>query len=107
MYAFISRPPFVFVITSRPVVLAQMPRHFFPCHPAKRQTARPRSRVRAGVLDRDIVLQSVEVRARESLDEPKLIGVRKTAVGEPEILVEAPGIGHQRVALPFPDRTAV
>ena len=39
--------------------------------------------------------------------EPELVGMRKTAVGEPEILVESPGIGHQRVALPFSHGTAV
>src|SRR5690242_21788294 len=33
--------------------------------------------------------------------------MRQASVAEPELLIEALGIDHERVAFPFPDRTAV
>ena len=41
------------------------------------------------------------------LDQLQLLGMGQAAVGEPEVLVEPPGIDDQAVALPFSHRSAV
>src|SRR5262245_57754763 len=74
MYAFICSSSVGLFTTSGlsgTIVLAEMPRHFLSRHPAERRAARPGPRVRTGVLDRHIVLQGIEIGARESLDQAK------------------------------------
>src|SRR6185369_4191262 len=56
--------------------------------PLKSPTSRPRFRVCARIVDRDLVLQRVEIRASKALNQVKLFGVRQSAVTEPEFLIE-------------------
>src|SRR5688572_21040853 len=84
-----------------------MPRQFLSRDPSERPTAGPRSRIGPRILYRDFVLQRVEVLPRETLDQPKLLGMRKTAVREPEVLVETSRVNDQRVPLPFCHRTPI
>src|SRR5262245_18070598 len=89
------------------VLLTQVSRQLLTRDPSQRPPAGPGSCVSACVLDRDFIFQGVEVRPRETLHQSKLLGVRKTAVGEPEVLVEPPGVDLQHLAYPFSHRTAV
>src|SRR5688572_22286844 len=84
-----------------------MHRQFCSTHPAERPAARPGSRICAGVLYRYFVSQRVEIHPREPLDQPKLIGVRQPAIGEPEVFVEPAGIDLERLSAPLGDRPAV
>src|SRR5256885_16874428 len=84
-----------------------MPGHFLAPYPSQRPARRPRARVRAGIVYRQIVLERIEVRTREFLNQLQLISMRQPAVGEPEILVEPARVDDQRVAFPLGDRPAV
>src|ERR671914_390268 len=81
----------------RAIVLTEIYRQIFPADPAQLPAARPWLRVRARVVDRDLITQRVVVGACEALDERQLIGVRQAAVREPEIFVEARRPHDQRV----------
>src|SRR5688572_11106395 len=75
----------------RPVVLTEINRQIFAADPAQIPGARPRLRVSAGVVNRDLVAQRVVVGTRETLDECELVRMRQAAVREPEVLVETGG----------------
>src|SRR5205085_2673784 len=92
---------------SRPVVLAIRDRQILARHPLQRPARRPRARVRAGIIDRNVVLQRIEVGARESFDQVKLLGVGKAAVAEPEFLIEARRIDDERFPVPSSSCIAV
>src|SRR5688572_7495610 len=93
--------------TLRPVVLAEMNRQRLAADPAHRPAARPWPRVGARIFDGHFVAHRVQIDARELLDQAQLLGVRQPAVGEPEVLVEPAGVGHERAALPFSHRPAI
>ena len=67
---------------------------------------RPRPRVRAGVVNRDLVLEPAHVEPRPALDRVQSLGVRRAIVIEPELVVEADRVDHQRVLLERTDRVA-
>src|SRR5262249_34875273 len=75
--------------------------------PLKRPTGRPCASVGAGVVNRDFVLQRVHVRSRKSLDQMKLVGMRQSAIAEPEFFVKTSGIHDERVAFPSASRVSV
>src|SRR5262245_35076367 len=76
-------------------------------HPARGELQLHRLRVGAGIVEREVVDERPEVRAREPLDGVELLRVRGTAAVEPELVVVADGIDDERVALPTADRVAV
>src|SRR5712691_8509124 len=91
-----TKPPKMYALMSilrlefhglRSVVLTNMNGQFLAGHPAKGPRRGPRFRVCAGVVNRQIVFQRVEIRPSEPLGQLELLGVRKTAVGKPEVLV--------------------
>src|SRR3989442_11170748 len=61
---------------------------------------------RAGIFDREVVLDAAPARARPALDRVELLGVRCAAAGEPELVVVADGVNHPRVAFPGSNRMA-
>src|SRR6476620_3738164 len=93
--------------TSRSVVLAVVSGHVLTRHPAHCPARRPLPCISTQIVDRDLVLERVEIGPREFLNQSKLVGVRQAAVGEPEILVESRGVYHEGVTLPFSHRTPV
>src|SRR6185437_1835034 len=56
--------------------------------PAQVPASRPGLRVRARIIDRRFVLELIEIRTRDVLDEMCLRGVRDSLAREPEALVE-------------------
>src|SRR5688572_10911647 len=70
---------FIFSSVSGPVVLAQVPGHLFARHPPKVPGALPRARVGAGILDRNLISQRIEIGPGQPLDQPQLLGVRQPA----------------------------
>src|SRR5262245_44961295 len=71
--------------------------------PAERIAARPRSGVGAGIVDRDFVVERVEVRAREALGEMQPRRMWQAVAVHPDLLAEADRVDHQRVAFPATD----
>ena len=65
-----------------------------------------RPRIRALVVDRDFVFDSVHVDARVALDEMQEPRVRHPVPEGPEFLVEPDGVDDERVAFPVADRIA-
>src|SRR5262245_61337804 len=65
------------------------------------------SRVRAGVVDGELVDERPEVRAREPFNRVKLLRVRGAAAVEPELVVVADGVDDERVAFPTTDGVTV
>src|SRR5215831_7879432 len=81
--------------------------HFLVRHPAEGPAGRPRTRISAGIVHREVVLQRVVIGPRDLLDQLQLIGVWQTAIREPEVLIETARVGHERVAVPLRDRSSV
>src|SRR5580765_5460071 len=79
----------------------------FAGYPAKGPAGRPGFRKCTRIVDRQIVFQRVEIRAREALGQLELLRMGNTAVGEPEVLVEARGADDECVPFPLADRAAV
>src|SRR5215467_11430238 len=75
--------------------------------PLQRPACGPGSSVCSGVVDCDFVLHRVHVGSRESLDEMKLLRVRKTSIAEPELFVQSFCIDDERVPFPTTSRVAV
>src|SRR5690606_24901026 len=73
-------------------------------YPLLRPRRGPRARVRPRVVDRDLVSERVDVRARDALDQMQRLGVRIAFTVQPEPLVEADRVDHERVAFPVSDR---
>ena len=67
------------------------------------EAAAPRPRIRAWIVDRNLVLDRVEVSPSELLDQMKLVGVRRAGLIHPGALVESHRIDDERVALPVTD----
>src|SRR5581483_2322590 len=85
-----------------------MPGHVLARYPTQRPTGRrPRPRVRTRILYGQIVLERIEIRTRDLLDQFQLIGVRQAAISEPEILVKSPRINDKRPVFPLPDGASV
>src|SRR6185503_4629902 len=76
-------------------------------HAARGELQLHRLRVRAGIVDGEVVDQRAEIGPREPLDRVELLRVWRTAAVEPELVVVADGIDDQRVAFPATDRVAV
>src|SRR5689334_5532865 len=76
-------------------------------HAARGELQLHDSRVRARVVDGELVDERSEVRAREPLDGMELLGVRRAAAVEPELVVVADGIDDERVAFPTTDGVTV
>src|SRR5687767_8151483 len=75
--------------------------------PLNRPAARPAPRIGSRIVNRDVVSQRVQVRTGEPLHEVQRLGVRQTAISQPEALVEADRIDDERVLFPPADRAAV
>ena len=60
-------------------------------------------RVRAWIVDGDLVVEMIEVRPAEALDDVQLLGVRMSCEIEPEAIVEAHLVHDERVPLPAAD----
>ena len=63
-------------------------------------------RQRAGIFEDDVIEERAVVRARVALDDVELLGVRRAAAIEPELVVEADRIDDERVAFPVTDRVS-
>src|SRR5688572_15763729 len=61
---------------------------------------------RARIVDRHDSRQLRELGPRPPLDGVQLLGVRRAAAIEPELVVEADGVDDERVAIPASDRVA-
>ena len=86
------------------VVLTDEFKALHPGLPGHVEAALPCRGIRAGIVNRDLVSDRVEVGAREPFDHVQLVGRRHSQVVDPHALVESDGVDHQRVALPVPDR---
>src|SRR5215831_12050031 len=84
-----------------------MPRHVLASHPPERPTGPPGTRIGARVVHGQIVLERVEIRTRDSFDQLQLIGVRQSAVSEPEVLVKPARINNKRPGVPLRDGPAI
>src|SRR5262245_56339183 len=91
----------------RPVVLTKVHRQLLAADPTQIPAHRPRFRVRARIVDRDLVVQRIEIRPREALRQAQQVRVRQPAVREPEILVESGRLDDERVAFPSAAAAAV
>ena len=60
-------------------------------------------RVRAGIVNRDLVDQRPEIPARVALDDVEALGVGMSLEVEPELAVEADGVDDKRAALEAAD----
>src|SRR5262245_26823022 len=60
-------------------------------------------RVRAGIVDREVVDQRAEIGPREPLDGVELLRVRRAAAVEPELVVVADSVDDERVTFPTTD----
>src|SRR5262245_4516605 len=89
------------------VVLADVLEQLLSRIPEKEEPAGPWRRIRAGIIDRDLVLHGVGVGAREPFSQVQLFGGWKSVAVEPEILMEPYSVHDQRVAFPAADRMAV
>src|SRR6185437_6871500 len=89
------------------VFLAEIVEGLVARGPAQVPASRPGLRVRAGIIERGFVLELIEIRARDVLDEMRLGGVGDPFAREPETLVEPNRVDHERVALPVTDRVSV
>ena len=67
------------------------------------ETAVPGRCVRAGIVDDDLVLDRIEIRAREFFDHVELFGGGNSEVVDPHALVETPRVYNERVAFPMSD----
>src|SRR5204862_319006 len=74
---------------SRSVVLAKEIRSLFAADPLEGPAALPWFGIRAEIVNGDFIFQRIHVGAREALDQMELFGVRKAAVVDPELFVEA------------------
>src|SRR5690606_14426879 len=75
--------------------------------PRELERAGPRSRVRARIVDGDLVVDHALVDARKPLDGVHLLRMRQAPAIEPEAFVEARAVDDERIALPPADRVAV
>src|SRR5215475_14669883 len=85
------------------VVLAKILREILIGMPINVMSPAPDLRVRLRIIDRRFILQRVVVRTRDPLDQMKSIGMRQPEACHPELLVEADGVDHQRIAVPMAD----
>src|SRR5262245_35002519 len=76
-------------------------------HAARGELQLHRFRVRAGIVEREVVDERPEIGAREPLDGVELLRVRCPAAVEPELVVVADRVDDERVAFPTSDRVAV
>ena len=67
------------------------------------ESRRPRRSVCAGIVERDLVFQSVEVQASQTFDEMESVGVREGIAIHPCALIKTDGIYDQGVAFPVTD----
>src|SRR5688572_12533964 len=82
------------VQSSRSVVLAQVCRQLLVSHPPQCPTTRPGSSVSSRVLYSHLIVEGIEIGPRKSLDNLQLVGVGKSAVGEPKVFVKPSGINN-------------
>src|SRR5262245_59826866 len=76
-------------------------------HAARGELQLYRFRVRAGIIEREVVDERPEIRAREPLDGVELLRVRRAATVEPELVVVADRVDDERVAFPTTDGVAI
>src|SRR5690606_35293827 len=74
--------------------------------PRDQPAAAPRIRVRARVVDRDLVDERVDIAPRDAPNRTELRRVRHAFAAQPELLVETDGVDDQRVAFVPADRVS-
>src|SRR5262245_60766542 len=88
-------------------ILTDIFRKLFIGSPTQKKASGPRARVRAGIINRDLDLHVGGIRTRKTLDEVKLVRMRRALALHPESFIETNGVDDQRLAFPMPDRVAV